>query len=116
MEAWLKVLKVAPGVLKLEVRRLEVEVRHRIDHFRHLVDRDPEEARKVVEALLDGPATFTPIETPDGRRYKVEGWIATGACSRCYPVRNVSVARANLTLRTVCECPSCCGLKRHRSS
>jgi site-specific DNA recombinase len=85
MEARLKMLRVAPDVLKLEVRRLEGEVRHRIDHFRELLDRDPEEARKVVEALLDGPATFTPIETPDGRRYKVAGRIATGALLQALP-------------------------------
>jgi len=47
--------------------------------------RDPDEARKVVEALLDGPATFTPIETPDGRRYKVAGRIATGALLQALP-------------------------------
>jgi site-specific DNA recombinase len=85
MEARLKVLKVAPDVLKLELRRLEADVRHRIDHFRELLDRDPEEARKVVEALLDGPATFTPIETADGKRYKVEGRIATGALLQVLP-------------------------------
>jgi hypothetical protein len=85
MEARLKMIKVAPDVLKLEVRRLEAEVRHRIDHFRELLDGDPEEARKVVEALLDGPATFTPIETPDGKRYKVEGRIATGALLQALP-------------------------------
>jgi site-specific DNA recombinase len=85
MEARLKVLEVAPDVLKLELRRLESEVRHRIDHSRELLDRDAEEARKVVEALLDGPATFTPIETPDGKRYKVEGRIATGALLQVVP-------------------------------
>ena len=85
LEARLKMLRVAPDVLKLEVRRLEGEVRHRIDHFRELLDRDPEGARKVVEALLDGPATFTPIETPDGRRYKVAGRIATGALLQALP-------------------------------
>jgi hypothetical protein len=85
MEARLKMLKVPPEVLKLEVRRLEAEARHRIDHFRDLLDRDREEARKVVEALLDGPATFTPIETAEGRRYKVEGRIATGALLQVLP-------------------------------
>jgi len=48
MEARLKMLKVAPDVLKLEVRRLEAEVRCRMDHFRDLLEQDPEEARKVI--------------------------------------------------------------------
>ncbi|MGH7436881.1 MAG: hypothetical protein ACRENE_14510, partial [Polyangiaceae bacterium] len=85
MEARLKMLKVAPGVLSLEVRRLEADVRRRIDYFRELLDRDTQEARKVVEALLDGPVTFTPMETPEGRRYKVEGRIATGALLQVLP-------------------------------
>lgn len=84
-EVRLRTLKVAPDVLKLEVRRLEADVRRRIDHFRELLDGDPEEARKVVEALLEGPATFTPVETRAGRRYKVEGRIATGALLQVLP-------------------------------
>lgn len=82
IEARTKLIKVAPSVLSLEVRRLEAGVRKRMDRFRELLDRDPEGARKIVEALLDGPATFTPIETPQGKRYKVEGRIATGALLR----------------------------------
>jgi hypothetical protein len=34
---------------------------------------------------ITGPATFTPIETADGRRYKVEGRIATGALLQALP-------------------------------
>jgi hypothetical protein len=58
-----------------------------MDRFRELLDGDPEGARKIVEALLDGPATFTPIETPQGKRYKVEGRIATGALLQALPDR-----------------------------
>ena len=32
-----------------------------------------------------GPATFTPIETFEGKRYKVEGRIATGALLQVLP-------------------------------
>jgi site-specific DNA recombinase len=85
IEARTKLIKVAPGVLSLEVRRLEAGVRKRLDQFRELLDGDRGEARKIVEALLDGPATFAPIETPEGKRYKVEGRIATGAFFQLLP-------------------------------
>jgi hypothetical protein len=38
-----------------------------------------------MEALLDGPLSFTPVETADGRRYHVEGRIATGALLQAVP-------------------------------
>ena len=85
IEARLKLLKVAPEVLSLEVRRLESCVRKRLEQFRELLDQDPAEARKVVEALLDGLMKFTPLETPEGKRYKVEGRIATGALLQVLP-------------------------------
>jgi hypothetical protein len=77
-EARLQLLKAAPEVLSLEVRRLEVGVRKRVEQLREFLDRDPEEARKILDALLDGPMVFTPIATPEGKRYEVTGRIATG--------------------------------------
>jgi hypothetical protein len=38
-----------------------------------------EEANKALAALLDGKLTFTPTETPEGRRYAITGKLATGA-------------------------------------
>jgi site-specific DNA recombinase len=67
-EARLQLLKAAPEVFSLEVRRLEAGVRKRIDQLREFFDRDTDEARKILDALLDGPMTFRPIETPEGRR------------------------------------------------
>jgi site-specific DNA recombinase len=81
-EARLQLLKAAPEVLSLEVRRLEAGVRKRIDSLHEFLDRDTEEARKIIESLLDGPMTFTPIDTPEGRRYEVTGRIATGEILR----------------------------------
>ncbi|HEY2510105.1 MAG TPA: recombinase family protein [Polyangiaceae bacterium] len=78
IEARLKLLNAAPDVLSLEVRRLEAGVRKRIAELREFLDRDVDEARKVIEAVLDGPLTFTPTKTPEGRRYEVTGRIATG--------------------------------------
>src|SRR5262249_23286297 len=33
----------------------------------------PDEARKALETLLSGPLRFTPVELPEGERYRVEG-------------------------------------------
>jgi hypothetical protein len=81
-EARLQLLKAAPKVLSLEVRRLEAGVLKRIDQLREFLDRDPEEARKILDALLDGPMVFTPIATPEGKRYEVTGRVATGELLR----------------------------------
>jgi site-specific DNA recombinase len=78
IEARLKLLSVAPGVLSQEVRRLESGVRKRVADLREFLERDTQEARKVIESLLDGPMKFTPVETAEGRRYEVTGRIATG--------------------------------------
>lgn len=71
-------MKAAPEVLSLEVRRLEAGVRKRIEDLHELLDRDVEDARKVIESILDRPMKFTPVETAEGRRYEVTGRIATG--------------------------------------
>lgn len=78
IDARLKLLKAAPSVLTLEVRRLEAKARARIKELREFLGRDVGESRKVISSLLDGPLKFTPITTAEGRRYKVEGRIATG--------------------------------------
>ena len=63
---------VAPSVLDLEVRRLEKEARERLRDLRSLLGRHPDRAREVLEALLTGPLVFTPSETAEGKRYRIE--------------------------------------------
>ena len=75
VRARLEVLAVAPGVLELEVRRLEKEARARLSDFRGLLTRNVVEGRKALEALFDGPLRFAPVETKGGRRYEVSGDI-----------------------------------------
>jgi site-specific DNA recombinase len=70
--------RTAPSVLDLEIRRLEVEARKRIGDLRDLCRRRPEEARRALKALFDGPLKMTPVATPDGPRYGVEGRLASG--------------------------------------
>ncbi|WP_437322194.1 hypothetical protein [Sorangium sp. So ce394] len=44
-----------------------------------MLARSPEEARKALETILGGPLRFTPIETPEGKRYRIEGVVALEA-------------------------------------
>jgi hypothetical protein len=63
-----------PSVLSLEVRRLERATVNRLDELRDVSARNPREARKVIERLLDGgKLTFTPLQTEQGKRYQIEG-------------------------------------------
>ena len=79
MRARLELIHTAPSVLSLEVRRLEKEARARLADLQGLLDRNPTEGRKALEALLTGPLKFTPIDADGGRRYRVEGSASVGA-------------------------------------
>ena len=57
---------------------MEREARRRLRDLRGLLERNPDEARRALEALLDGPLRFQPTETPAGRRYEIRGKIAVG--------------------------------------
>jgi site-specific DNA recombinase len=72
LNAQINTLKIAPSVLDLEIRRLEKEARERLRDLRSLLGRHPDRAREVLEALLTGPLVFQPIETAEGKRYRVE--------------------------------------------
>jgi DNA invertase Pin-like site-specific DNA recombinase len=78
LEADLRASRAAPGAVSLEVRRMEREARQRLDDLRGLLDRNPVEARRVLEALLDGPLTFEPFENSEGRRFRIRGSAALG--------------------------------------
>ncbi|WP_170320056.1 recombinase family protein [Polyangium spumosum] len=67
------ILKTAPQVLDLEVRRLEKDAKKRLEDLRGLTEKRPEDARRALERLLVGPLTMSPVETPEGRRYRVTG-------------------------------------------
>lgn len=79
LEARLRAAKAAPSALGLEVRRLEKEARQRLGDLRGMLERNPDEARKALETILGGPLRFTPIETPEGKRYRIEGVVALDA-------------------------------------
>ncbi|GAC1549848.1 MAG: recombinase family protein [Polyangiales bacterium] len=89
-----QILLTTPEAIGLEVRRMEKEVRTRLTDLRGLMERNIPEGRKALETLLDGRLKFTPIE---GRRYRVEGQISTGAIftANC-PAPDPSIDRARV--------------------
>lgn len=77
----LDVLRAMPGQIELQVDHLEHEARTRLDDLRAVLVRNPAEARRLVEALLAEPITFTP-KTEGAHRFELSGSIATGAVFR----------------------------------
>ena len=74
----MKTLGTAPSVLDLEVRRVEREAKKRLGDLRGALRRNPEEAKKSLEAILEGPLVFTPVATAVGPRYRIEGQANVG--------------------------------------
>ena len=73
LEARLRAAKAAPEAIQLEIRRMEGEVRKRLQDLRGMIERNPAEARKVVQTIFAGPLRFSPVKTEDGKRYQIEG-------------------------------------------
>ncbi|MDC0744860.1 recombinase zinc beta ribbon domain-containing protein [Polyangium sp. rjm3] len=73
LEARLRGAKAAPEAIQLELRRMEAEARQRLDELKGTLTRKPEQAREVISMLFEGPIKLTPIETPEGKRFWVEG-------------------------------------------
>lgn len=74
----LAALQEAPKMLDNEIEALEDEVRTRIAHLQELLSRHPEQARRILQTLLQGKLKFTPASTAQGKRYLVEGTAAVG--------------------------------------
>src|SRR5208282_218440 len=79
VEARVGAIDTAPQVRDLEVRRMEKEAKRRAEAITEAMGRNPEEARKALEALLGGPLRFTPVREPAGKRFRIEGDIALEA-------------------------------------
>jgi septal ring factor EnvC (AmiA/AmiB activator) len=78
LDARLRAVKAAPAAIELEVRRMEAEAKKRIADMRNALARNPEEARKVLEVVLDGPLRVSPVDLPEGRRFQIDGAAAVG--------------------------------------
>lgn len=79
LEARISASKIAPTTIELETRRMEKEAKARLDDLRLLLGRNPDEARKVVEAVLPEPLVFRPIGELRERRFEIEGVTEAGA-------------------------------------
>ena len=77
VQTQLNALQIAPSAIDLEARRLEQEARSRLGELRQLLDGNPVEARRVVEALTDGPLTFRPVRDEGGPAFVVEGRVCS---------------------------------------
>src|SRR5262249_47955886 len=94
--ARLEIIRTSPEVLDHELRALEDQAHRRVEEFRALLDGSPEDARKAMEALLEGPLTFKPALLSEGKTYGVEGPATPGPLFPpvCAPTGNLT----NLTL------------------
>lgn len=70
----LEALRAAPEVLEGQLSNVEEEARKRLADLKGLLSANPDHGRRVMEAVLDGPLTFTPTTALDGsRRYVITG-------------------------------------------
>ena len=75
----LAAVAAAPSAVSVETRRMERDARKRLGDLRGLFDRNPEDARRALQSLLDGPLTMRPIgKTRGERRYEIKGVVNTG--------------------------------------
>jgi site-specific DNA recombinase len=77
--ARMEAMKAAPAAVDMEAKRLEQEARRRLSDFSALLERNPEEGRRALRALLDGPMRFAAVEVAEGRRFRFEGAVKLGA-------------------------------------
>jgi hypothetical protein len=78
LDARIQVLKTAPNVIDLEVRRLEKATRERLAKLHETMHGSIEEARQVLHSVLEGGLTMTPRETSSGREYAIAGRLVLG--------------------------------------
>lgn len=78
LESRVDAAKMAPSMVDLETRRMEEEAKAPLAELKALLDRNPEEARKAIGALLPEPLTFKPIGEKGGRRFQIEGVTEAG--------------------------------------
>jgi hypothetical protein len=78
LDARIRTSRAAPGAIQLEAKRMEAEAKKRLSALREALDRNPKEASAVISAAFEGKLTATPIETPDGPRFQIEGTACLG--------------------------------------
>lgn len=70
--------RASPETPAIDMLNMDKMARERLRDLVSMMQRHPEAARKAIEAIVAGPLRFVPVETGQGRRYRIEGPMATG--------------------------------------
>jgi len=57
----------------IDMANIDTIARNRLRRLTTMMQRNPVEARNAIEAIVGGPLRFVPIETGQGKRYRIEG-------------------------------------------
>jgi len=77
LEAQVAVAKLAPAAMDAELGKIEQAALEAVERLRVTLEVNPQEGRAVLAALFDR-LDFTPVATPDGPRFRIEGTAKTG--------------------------------------
>jgi len=69
--------RASPEKPQIDMANIDAIARERLKDLVSMMQRHPEAARKAIEAIVAGPLRFIPIETGQGRRYRIEGPMAS---------------------------------------
>lgn len=78
LDARIQVLKTAPNVIDLELKRLEVATRERLAKLHKTLHGNIQEARQAIQSVLESPLTMPPREDSNGREYSITGRLVLG--------------------------------------
>ncbi len=78
LDARVRAAKAAPDAIELEIRRMEADARRRLTDLRGALGRNADAAREVLRAIFEAPLRSTPVQTPEGRRFQIEGTASVG--------------------------------------
>jgi hypothetical protein len=87
LDAKISAAKAAPQVVEDTLTRIVDASLDAIRRFQETVKAHPDQAREVVAALFD-KIVFTPVPTPDGPRYELEGVAEVGRLLRSIALPN----------------------------
>ncbi|HRI70879.1 MAG TPA: hypothetical protein PK156_41885 [Polyangium sp.] len=69
--------RASPDLSAIDIANIDKIVRERLRDLVSMMQRHPEAARKAIEALVAGPLRFVPVDTGQGKRYRIEGPMAS---------------------------------------
>ena len=78
LEEKLATVRMSIEAPAIDMTNIDAIARQRLRRLTTMMQRNPVEARNAIEAIVGGPLRFVPIETGQGRRYRIEGPMASG--------------------------------------